>query len=187
MREAASRSLEELGGVMNALSSSEIEGMERELLGAGRIALYGVGREGLVMRALAMRLYHLGVDAHVVGDMSCPPLGRGDLLAVSAGPGAFSTVIALMRTARGAGARTAVFTAQPSGEAPGMADRVLTVPAQTMATDTAEGGAERASVLPMGSLYEIALWLTADLLVRDLQERRGTGYQAMRARHTNLE
>ena len=25
-----------------------------------------------MMRALAMRLYHMGLDAHVVGDMCCP-------------------------------------------------------------------------------------------------------------------
>lgn len=44
-------------------------------------------REGLMMRALAMRLFHLGCDAHVVGDMTLPPVGKGDLLLVSAGPG----------------------------------------------------------------------------------------------------
>ena len=75
------------------------------LAGAGRIACYGVGREGLMMKALAMRLYHLGLDAHVVGDMTAPPLGIGDVLMVSAGPGDFATVAALV--GGGAGRRRA--------------------------------------------------------------------------------
>jgi len=67
---------------------------------AKRIALYGVGREGLMIKAFAMRLYHLGLDAHVVGDMTTPPLGVGDLLVVSAGPGMFSTVAGLVGVAQ---------------------------------------------------------------------------------------
>ena len=148
------------------------------------IAAYGVGREGLMMRALAMRLYHMGLDAHVVGDMSCPPLGPGDLLLVSAGPGAFSTVLGLMGVARAAGAATACVTARPEGEAPRLADHVLVIPAQTMADDQ---GAAATSVLPMGSLFEGAQYLTFELLVLRLRDRLNAAPEAMRARHTNLE
>ncbi|MFN8450573.1 MAG: hypothetical protein U0521_18795 [Anaerolineae bacterium] len=41
----------------------------------------------MMIKALAMRLMHLGFDTHVVGDVTTPPLGAGDLLIVSAGPG----------------------------------------------------------------------------------------------------
>lgn len=68
-----------------------------------RIVLHGVGREGLMMRAFAMRLYHLGLDAHCLGDMTCPPVGAGDLFLASAGPGSFSSVDALITTAKDAG------------------------------------------------------------------------------------
>jgi len=39
------------------------------------------------MRALAMRLFHLGYDVSVVGDMTAPFLTNGDLLILSVGPG----------------------------------------------------------------------------------------------------
>jgi 6-phospho-3-hexuloisomerase len=143
-----------------------------------------VGREGLMMRALAMRLYHLGLNAHVVGDMSCPPVGPGDLLLVSAGPGSFSTVEALLGVARRAGARTACVTAEPGGAAPRMSDRVLVIPAQTMANDQ---GPTASSVLPMGSLFEGAQFLVFELLVLLLRDRLGEPAERMRARHTNLE
>ena len=155
-----------------------------ELAQARRIVAYGVGREGLMMRALAMRLYHLGLDAHVVGDMSAPPVGAGDLLVVSSGPGGLSTVEALIGVARAAGARTACITAQPQGNAPRACDTVLVIPAQTMANDQ---GPAAASVLPMGSLFEGAQYLTFELLVLALRDRIGADPAAMRARHTNLE
>jgi 6-phospho-3-hexuloisomerase len=169
--------------VIGGVNESRLHAAVEAIAGAGAVALYGVGREGLQMRGLAMRLYHLGLRASVVGDMSCPPLGAGDLLVVSAGPGSFSTVAALLATARADGARTLIVTAQPSGACAAAADLVLAVPAQTMADDLA---APR-SILPMGSLYEGALYLLFELMVLRLRDRLGVTPEAMRARHTNLE
>src|SRR5215207_466640 len=120
--ELARRALDEVARVFTPAISDAATRMGDEILGARRIACYGVGREGLMMRALCMRLMHLGLDAHVVGDMTTPPVATGDLLMVSAGPGAFSTVLGLMSVAREAGARTLVITAQPDGEAARRAD-----------------------------------------------------------------
>lgn len=135
------------------------------------------------MKALCMRLMHLGFDAHVVGDMTTPHLGEGDLLIVSAGPGEFSTVLALMGVAKRDGARTMCITAQPGGRAPSQADVVIHLPAQTMADDT--GG--NTSLLPMGSLYEAVQLVFFDLISIMLRELSGQTPEQMRARHTNLE
>jgi 6-phospho-3-hexuloisomerase len=174
--------LDEIRGVLEAGAGLEADRLCDELLAAGRIATYGVGREGLMMRALCMRLMHLGLDAHVVGDMTTPHLGAGDLLVVSAGPGSFSTVNALLGVARDAGARIAVVTAQPDGPAPRSADLVIHLRAQTMADD--RGGA---SVLPMGSLYEATMLVFFDIVSILLRERTGQTMESMRGRHTNLE
>jgi 6-phospho-3-hexuloisomerase len=174
--------LAEIGAVLDAGADIEADRLCDELLRARRIATYGVGREGLMMRALCMRLMHLGLDAHVVGDMTTPHLGAGDLLVVSAGPGTFSTVNALLGEAREAGARTAVVTAQPDGPAPRAADAVIHLRAQTMADDRGGG-----SVLPMGSLYEAALLIFFDIVSILLRERTGQTMDGMRGRHTNLE
>jgi 6-phospho-3-hexuloisomerase len=115
--------------------------------------------------------------------MTTPPIGAGDLLFVSAGPGDFSTVSALLGVAREAGARTLLVTAQPAGAAAARADIVLPIPAQTMADDT--GAA--VSVLPMGSLYEGAQYILFEVMILQLRERLGVSPEAMRANHTNLE
>lgn len=180
--ELAVAAADDVRRVLERMPAAAADELCAELEGARTIACYGVGREGLMMKALCMRLMHLGLDAHVVGDMTTPPVGPGDLLVVSAGPGTFATVVALLDVARGAGARTVVVTAQPDGDAPRRADLVVHLPAQTMADDTAP-----ASVLPMGSLYEAVQLLFFDVVSIRLRERSGQRPEEMRARHTNLE
>lgn len=174
----------EIAQAVAAVDPAAAERMVSALASARRIALTGAGREGLMMRALAMRLHHLGLDAHVVGEMTCPPLGPGDLLFASAGPGDLSTITALVTTARKAGASTLCLTATPDGPTPRAAVSVLVLPAQTMADDRAAGAS---ALLPMGSVFEGAMFLLFELAVLSLRDRLGVSAEAMRDRHTNLE
>lgn len=183
LNEMSRRALDEVGAVLDAALPDQVHRMAAPIEAAGRLALYGVGREGLMMKSLAMRLYHLGLDAHVVGDMTTPPLASGDLLIVSAGPGAFSTVAALVGVAKGAGAATMCVTAEPSGAVPAAVDHIVHLPAQTMARDQAG----QTSILPMGSLYEAAQFVFFEMLILHLRDAMGLTPDSMRANHTNLE
>jgi len=173
----------DLDTVFAAMPDDVADALIDAILSARRIAIHGLGREGLAMKGFAMRLFHMGLDAHVVGDMTTPPLGEDDLLIVSAGPGDFRTIDALLDVATAAGARTAVVTAQPEGPTSKKADVLTVIPAQTMANDRGGG----ASVLPMGSLFEIAAAIFFELVILRLRDRTGETAETMRARHTNLE
>lgn len=183
MKSLYQSALSELEAVFARIDQNSVDSAVDLIASARRIALHGVGREGLQMKGFAMRLFHLGKDACVVGEMTCPPVEAGDLLIVSAGPGHFSTVSALLDVARHAGAATLVVTAQPGGECAARASNILHVPAQTMADDQAAN----VSVLPMGSLYEGALYILFEVVVLQLREKLGVAPEAMRHRHTNLE
>lgn len=182
--DTADRLLGELRPGLGADVLQQIDPLGAKLAAARRVVCHGVGREGLMMRALAMRLFHLGCDAHVVGDMTLPPVGAGDLLLVSAGPGHIASVANLARIAREAGAEVICFTAEPEGRVPQGSDHVVCLPAQTMAADQ---GDKATSILPMGSLYEILMLLFFELVVLDLRDRLAVSPEAMRANHTNLE
>jgi 6-phospho-3-hexuloisomerase len=175
--------LDDLSRVFQRMDRAAVDRAIDEIAQAGTIALYGVGREGLQVKGLAMRLFHLGRRVAMVGDMTAPPIGRGDLLIVSAGPGYFSTVAGLMGVAREAGARTLLVTAQAEGACARQADVVLPIPAQTMANDVGPG----TSVLPMGSLFEGAQYVLFEIMILMLRDRLGITPEAMRANHTNLE
>ena len=179
----AKGALNDAARVVQRLDAKSFESFAQAIASARTIALHGLGREGLQMKGLAMRLFHLGLDAHVVGEMTTPPVGAGDLLICSAGPGDFASIAALNKIAKDAGAKTAIVTAQPSSTLAKNADHVLHIPAQTMADDQ---GA-KTSVLPMGSLFELSQMLVFELLVLRLREIKGETAASMRTRHTNLE
>ncbi len=184
IREMNEKAVAELTEVINHIDPSQVKNLVENLAAAKRLVLYGVGREGLMMKALAMRLFHLGLDAHVAGDMTTPPAGTDDLLIVSAGPGYFSTVAALVTVAQDAGAKVVCFTAQPKGKIPQQADLVVTLPAQTMANDNT---AKSTSFLPMGSLYEGVQYLFFEYLILQLRDYKKITAVQMHSNHTNLE
>ncbi|TPN38704.1 SIS domain-containing protein [Mesorhizobium sp. B2-3-3] len=176
--------LDELGAVLARVDEGRIDAACSMLADAGRIVVYGCGREALQVKGFAMRLYHLGLPVSVVGDMTTPPLGPGDVFLASSGPGETSTVLTLMRVAREAGATNLLLTAQAGGSTARLADATLLIPAQTMANDQ---GPQRTSVLPMGSLFEGALFLLFEVMVLKLKALTDASPEAMRARHTNME
>jgi 6-phospho-3-hexuloisomerase len=176
------RALQEIADAVHSVSDEDLDAIAGELLEARRIACYAGGREGLVMRGLVMRLFHAGLDVHYVGDMTCPAIGRGDLLVLSCGPGRISMVEALAAVANRDGARLLLLTAQPQNPPAEHADRVVRISAQTMADDQASVAA-----LPMGSAYEIALFVLVDLVTNRVRRRRSESVEELRSRHTNLE
>lgn len=184
MRTDHKAALSELSAVLDSVDADAVDMACEMITQARHILLYGCGREGLQMRGLAMRLYHLGCKAGMVADMNAPPLGEGDLFIASAGPGELSTVSALMQVARKDGARNLFLTGTPDAAVAALADHVLLIPAQTMAND--QGAAVR-STLPMGSIYEGALFMLFEMMVLQLRDQLGADPDQMRARHTNME
>ena len=179
----ATGALRDLMAVFAAMPEDALDGLIEEIVAAGRIVVFGLGREGLQMRGFAMRLFHMGRNVAVWGDMTTPAVGAGDLLIVSAGPGDLATARTLAGIAKAAGARTLLVTAQPQGGLAKEVDVVTVIPAQTMADDR---GA-RTSVLPMGSMFETAQMIAFELAILKLRPRFAESAETMRARHTNLE
>ena len=178
------QALRELAAVIARIDGREIARACDMIAPANAILLYGCGREGLQMRGLAMRLHHLGLRVAMQGDMAAPPIGAGDLFIASAGPGELATVTALVGVARNAGAEVLFITAEPAAPVAQLADQVLIIPAQTMASDQ---GANKTSALPMGSLFEGAMFVLFEEMVERVRQKLGVTAEAMRANHTNME
>jgi 6-phospho-3-hexuloisomerase len=173
----AQRILAEQAEVFARLPPATLDDAVAAIAAAPRVLLWGQGRTGYALMGLAMRLFHLGRDAHWVGGITTPPLRAGDLLLTNAARGDLPSATAFLRQARALGARGAVFTAAESGPALEAADLVLRLPAQTW---------EGESVLPMGGQYEIALWILGDLIVQRLMARDGIDAASMAARHGTI-
>jgi 6-phospho-3-hexuloisomerase len=179
----AAAAVAEVGRLLEGVPEAHYNDFMDEIIAAKTIVLHGVGREGLMMRALAMRLMHLGFDAHVLGDVTAPPVREGDLLIVSAGPGHFATIRALQGVANKAGARNMLVTANPDGASAAVADVVISLPGPTMSEDLSVP----VSALLMGSVFEVIQLFFYDVVAVRLSERLQQPLEAARLRHTNLE
>ena len=182
MYRAAQQILAEIDRVLLNVDPTQIDDLLDAIVASNLVTVYGLGREGLVMKSFAMRLMHVGVNVAVVGDMTTPPLGPGDLFLVCCGPGYLSTVLALTGVAKQAGAKVLMITAQPQADLAKRADQLLVLPAQTMAEK--EGSSSEQA---MGSAFEQSLWILFDAVLPTLQQRLGQTADDLRRRHTNLE
>ena len=176
--------LAELGRAVGSVDPAEADRLCEALAGERRIVVAGCGRERLQLNGFAMRLFHMGLDVSIAGDVFAHRVGPGDLVLVTSGPGELPTMRTIMQLAKAAGATVFVITAQAGSTAAREAEDLLVIPAQTMADD--QDGTAR-SVLPMGSVFEGALFVLFELMVMKLRERLDIGFDAMRARHANLE
>lgn len=176
--------LMEIDRVLSRIDEAQVDTFCEALLGARRILGYAMGRELLTLRSFIMRMMHIGLDVHLVGHVTAPPLGPEDVLLLICGPGHIYTTEALMKVARQAGGKIVMVTAQPQAVLPQQSDVVLHIPAQTMADDQGgSGGSGQA----MGSAFEQASWILFDTLVPRLQAARNQTLEDLRARHANLE
>ena len=174
--------LAEIDSILSEVDAGEFDRFCTAIARSRRISMFGLGREGLALRGFAMRLMHIGLDAHFAGDVTAGPIATGDFLIVTSGPGDLTLTAAMIELGHRSGAQVAVVTAQPGNPDPMSADLVLTIPAQTMADDQAAR-----SVFLMGSAFEIAMGIVFDLAVMRLVELTGQNTHQIRARHTNLE
>lgn len=150
-----------------------------------KIFCVGVGREGMMTRALAMRLMHMGKEVHWIWDDTTPRIGEGDLLIATLGDGCIGHIDYVCRRAKEAGAFICVVTGSPSGKtAKEVADQVFFIPACVYrGTDPVVP-----SFQPMGNLFEQCLLMVFDIIVMTLvDEIPGLTFEKMSMRHRNIE
>jgi 6-phospho-3-hexuloisomerase len=178
-----SRVIRDLSGAVERIDGHDVDRVVNCISNARHVFVFGCGREGLQIRGFAMRLFHLGRSVSVVGDLTTPAISARDLFLVTAGPGMLSTALALVGVAKAAGAHVLTITAEPEGPVPKMSDEILVLPAQTMANDRGQN----VSVLPMGSVYEGALFVLFEVIILKLKTSLRISDEVMRSNHTNLE
>ena len=155
--------LEEIRESLTHLSPSEISHAVSRILAADRIFIAGAGRSRLMMSAFAMRLMHMGLSVHMVGDVTTPAITDRDLLLAASGSGTTPTMIAVCEKARAAGAATGVFTANPQEKLGRTADFTVAIP-----TSYRRGSSSQRQI--GASTFEEALLIFADALVVRISE-----------------
>ncbi|MCW5953269.1 MAG: hypothetical protein KIT69_13525, partial [Propionibacteriaceae bacterium] len=93
------RAAAEISAALMAIEPAAIDRLAQTVTGARHVVLFAGGREGLALRGWTMRLFHAGVAASYIGDVTCPPVGPGDVVVLGSGPGTGDVTHALLRLA----------------------------------------------------------------------------------------
>lgn len=184
----------QIGSIADSLSDEEIDAFLREILGAGRIYVMGAGRSGLVAKAYAMRLMHLGFTAYVVGETITPAMRQNDLLVIFSGSGRTKTVADIAETGKKLGGRIALITANPESRIGMIADAIVILEShrdeirdETTEFDVRQMTGEHRSFAPLGTIFETASMVFADACISRLMEISQIDEKQLRKRHANIE
>ena len=159
-----------------------------------RIYVMGAGRSGLVAKALAMRLMHLGFSSYVVGETITPAMTAGDMLIVMSGSGKTRTVLDIAETAKQQFGRVCLLTASLPSPLGDKADCIVLIP--NLRTDSADDElmvgtrtipSDHTLFAPLGTLFETMSFIFCDAIVSVLMERLAVSAGRMQEHHANIE
>ena len=180
--------------IANTISDDDVEKFLEEILRAKRVYVIGAGRSGLVAKAFAMRLMHLGMQAYVVGETITPALSAGDLIVIFSGSGKTKTVADIAETAKEIGAHICLITSNADSRIGRISNCNVVIEHQRDAvTDDAvefeirQMMGEHKSFAPLGTLFETASMIFADAVISRLMEITKTDESSLKNRHTNIE
>ncbi|WP_433944551.1 6-phospho-3-hexuloisomerase [Paenibacillus sp. SN-8-1] len=179
----ANKIIRELEQAVDHLPAAETEFLAERILAGGSVFVAGAGRSGLMTRAFAMRLMHMGIPAYVVGETSTPGLEEGDILLIGSGSGETKSLLPMAEKAKSLGGTLVTVTINPDSTLGVLSD--ITVKLPGVVKDKADGTGR--SIQPMGSLFEQMLLIFFDALILRLMEKKGQSSGKMFGRHANLE
>lgn len=157
-----------------------------------RILVIGVGRSGLIGRAFAMRLMHLGLNVYVMGETITPAIGKGDLVLVISGSGTTKLAVTAAQIGKTVGARVVAITSFPKSRLGRLADYVVQLRGRTkIAKETDYFTRQITGVFeplaPLGTIFEIACTVYLDSLIPELMHRLGKTEKELKHQHATIE
>lgn len=191
-----------IGQALEELELDSVSEMLDMILNARSVFVLGTGRSGLVGRAFATRLMHLGLRVHVVGESTTPALHSDDLVVAISGSGETLSIVDLGQVVKKIGAPLAVITSQPDSTLGRVAD--LNVKIFGRAKD-GKGDylarhlrgeytelqlmelqqAEFSNLAPLGTTFEITTLVFLDAAIAELMVRLNK--KAEDLEHGNIE
>ncbi len=181
---------------LNIINMKEVESFVEELVNVysndRKVLVVGAGRSGLVGRAFAMRLMHLGFRSYVLGETITPSVGEGDLVVAISGSGTTTMVVAAAEAAKKMRARVAAITSYRDSPLASYADLIVQVPGRTKVARMDDYFARQILGLheplaPLGTLFEDTAIVLLDAVIAELMYRLKKTEDEIRSKHANIE
>jgi len=180
---------------LDSVDPKQVEDFTNALTSANRerrtIGVVGAGRSGLVAKAFAMRLMHLGFNVFVIGETITPAIGKDDVLLAVSGSGDTALTVSSAQVAKHVGAKVISVTSFPSSSLAELSDIVLVVPGRIQKAETDDYFSRQLlgihePLAPLGTLFELSASILMDSIVVELMKSLKIGENDMRNRHSTI-
>jgi 6-phospho-3-hexuloisomerase len=189
---------ESIRKTVSLLDRAQISAFFQRMLAANRVYVAGAGRSGLIARAFAMRLLHLGFDVYVVGETVTPALKPGDTMVVFSGSGETHSMATFCKTVRELGGFICLITASPDSTMSRIADCVVNLGDLTgyyrgdmssfeVRQMTGQYRSAASAFAPLGTMFETLALVFSDAVISALMEAKKEGAPDLKGRLTNME
>lgn len=185
---------QKIQSIAESIADEEVDAFTQAILSADRVYVMGAGRSGLVAKAFAMRLMHLGLTSFVVGETITPAIEKNDMFIAFSGSGNTKSIADVAQTAKGIGARVGLITSNKGSAIGQIADTIVVIESQRDAVtdesheyDIRQMMGEHKSFAPLGTIFETTSMVFSDALVSHLMEITETSEGELKKRHTNIE
>jgi 6-phospho-3-hexuloisomerase len=194
--EASEEILQGITRAVNAIDPSQVETLLDTIMNVkrdGKKALVvGAGRSGLVGKAFAMRLMHVGIGVYVMGETITPAIGEGDIVIIISGSGSGAMSTTAARMAKRLGSIIFAVTSYPDSELAQISDHLVVVPGRETVAEESDYQSrqllgEHESLAPMGTLFEDTCAVFLDGLIAELMVRLKVSEASMREKHSTIE
>ena len=182
---------DQIKNIAQRLDRNSIKKTIEYIMGADSIFIMGAGRSGLVGKAFAMRLMHLGFTSYVVGESTTPAVHKNDVVIAISGSGETRSVSDLGRIAKDIGATLITVTSNKDSTLGHISDATLEIHGRSK-EDT--GGylerhmrGEYSHLTPLGTSFEISSLVFLDALIAELIFITGASEADLKSRHAKLE
>jgi 6-phospho-3-hexuloisomerase len=174
----------EIAGVVDAMldDAASLDAAAAAIRDGSRVFVLGAGRSGLALQMTAMRLMHLGLTVHVVGEVTTPAIGPDDVLLVASGSGTTAGILRAAGVASDSGARIVAITTAAESPLAGLSTVTIVVPA----AQKLDRG-ELRSAQYAGGLFEQSVVLIGDAIFHSLWKASGATADELWPRHANIE
>jgi len=172
--------LNRISEILNSIKPSQVDDLLDSLIKAKdsgkKVLIVGVGRSGLVGRAFAMRLMHLGFNVYIVGETITPAFRAEDLVIIVSGSGTSSIPVAVVNMSKELKTEVIAITSFPESPVGKMANKLVEISGRKVVTGGEEYYARQITGIhtpldPMGAIFENACMIFLDSVITELTKR----------------
>ena len=192
LKEAVENIVDHVRFAANQLSDHQVKKLINYIEQAKKVYIYGAGRSGLVAKAFAMRLMHLGITVYVVGEITTPAIEPEDVFITISGSGETTSVINSAKIASGVGAKVIAITSYPESRLGRLADEIVIVPGRVIDPGSRDFHirqikGEHYTLAPLGTLFEVSVLIILDALIAEFMTRFKKSENDLKKRHATIE